>query len=67
MDIEFSPIKRTRSKKAKVMLLLDEYDRDRLMELDPVGVTVQEKIRQIIKAFLEDDLGIDLDSDLEGL
>jgi hypothetical protein len=67
MSMMFAPIKRTRSKKAKVMLLLDEYDRDRLMELSPVSVTVQEKIRQIIKAFLDEDIDVNLDGDLTGL
>ena len=64
--VDFVPIKRTKTKKAKIMLYLDEYDKERMDDLPPYDVTTQEKIRQLIKAFLDrGELGIG--DDLEGL
>ena len=69
---EFYPIQRTRSKKTQVLLRFDTYDYERLDELDPVGITVQEKLRQIIKLFLdggfeESSAPAPVDDDLDGL
>ncbi len=50
---EFFPIQRTRTHKTQVLLRLDVYDYERLDELQPQNVSVQEKLRQIVKMFLD--------------
>ncbi len=67
--IDFVPIKRTGTKKRKLMLWVDEYDVERMEQLEPVNITVQEKIRQMVKTFLDSgNLAIgNGDEDLEGL
>jgi len=51
---EFYPIKSTRTAKTQVLLRFDTYDYDRVADLHPHNVTVQEKLRQIIKMFLDE-------------
>lgn len=64
-EMEFFNVQRTRSKKTQVLLRIDSYDYERLEELPPHDVTVQTKLRQIVKMFL--DGGLDEPDDLEGL
>jgi len=58
--MEFAPIHRTGTQKIKLMLWMDKRDKDKLHSLKPYNVTVQEKIRQILKAFLEGDTSPDI-------
>ena len=67
---EFFHIHRTRTKKTQVLLRFDQYDYERLEELPPHDITVQEKLRQMIKVFLEEGDPVpakENDDDLEGL
>lgn len=58
--MEFTPVKKTKRPKVKMMLWLEADVKDSLESLQPTNITVQEKIRQIIDLYLEegfDDLG----------
>ena len=66
--MDFYSVKKTKTKKVNMMLWFDENDRDRLENLEPHDITVQTKIRQIIKAFLDGDTATGKpDGDLDGL
>jgi predicted DNA-binding protein (UPF0251 family) len=67
---DFFPIKKTGTKKTQILLRMDEYDFERLEELEPYTVTVQEKLRQIVKMFLDgglDEEATKVVDDLDGL
>ena len=60
----FVRIDRNKIRKRKMMLWIDESQVSELELMPPVDITVQEKIRQIVKGFLEEDI---TESDIEGL
>lgn len=62
--MDFLQIKKTSSRKRKMMLWIDEDLVSKLELMPPVDITVQEKIRQIVKGFMEEDVTED---DIEGL
>jgi len=62
--MDFLQIKKTSSRKRKMMLWIDEDLVSKLELMPPVDITVQEKIRQIVKGFMEEDV---TDDDIEGL
>ena len=52
--MEFEDVRKTRTKKKKMMLWIDRDLIERLDELKPPRITTQEAIRQVIKSFVED-------------
>ena len=60
----FVRIDRNKIRKRKMMLWIDESQVSELELMPPVDITVQEKIRQIVKGFLEEDI---TESDIDGL
>ena len=60
----FVRIDRNKIRKRKMILWIDESQVSELELMPPVDITVQEKIRQIVKGFLEEDI---TESDIDGL
>ena len=52
--MEFRTIKRSFSKKKKLMLFIDEELIEKLEKMKPIEITNQEAIRQIVRDFIED-------------
>ena len=55
--MEFKIVKKSYTKKKKLMLYIDREVLDVLDDMEPTSITVQEKIRQILKEYCSDDLG----------
>ena len=55
--MEFKIVKKSYTKKKKLMLYIDKEVLDVLDDMQPTTITVQEKIRQILKEYCIDDLG----------
>jgi len=55
--MEFKIVKKSYTKKKKLMLYIDREVLDVLDDMQPTTITVQEKIRQILKEYCIDDLG----------
>ena len=53
MSLEFQNIKRTTTTKKKLMLWINIDICEAFEGMDPPGVTVQEKMRQVLKHFVE--------------
>lgn len=53
MSLEFQNIKRTTTTKKKLMLWINIDICEAFEAMDPPGVTVQEKMRQVLKHFVE--------------
>lgn len=52
--MDFKSVKRSHSKKKKIMLYIDESLIDSIEAIKPIEITVQEAIRQICRDFIED-------------
>ena len=52
--MDFLPIKKSFTKKKKLMLWIDMEIIDTLDSMKPPHITIQEAIRQILKNFIED-------------
>jgi hypothetical protein len=52
--MEFRTVKRSFSKKKKLMLFIDEELIEKLEKMKPIEITNQEAIRQIVRDFIED-------------
>ena len=55
--MDFKVVKKSFTKKRKLMLYIDKSVCDQLDDMPPNTITVQEKVRQIVKNFLDDDMG----------
>ena len=52
--MDFLEVKKTQTKKKKLMLWIDRELIEKLDEIKPAKITTQEAIRQIVKGFIED-------------
>ena len=53
--MEFKDVKKTHTKKRKLMLWVDESLCNQIEELKPPSITLQEAIRQVLKFYVQDD------------
>lgn len=53
--MQFKEVKKSYTKKRKLMLYIEKDVCDQLDDMEPHTITIQEKVRQIVKNFLDDD------------
>ena len=53
--VEFRDVKKSRTKKRKLMLWVDESLCSQIEQMKPPSITLQEAIRQVLKYYVQDD------------